>query len=135
MYGHDCSCPGRNLAPDIGRVHLPGVFQRVDEHRRGASLHDGVDRGDIGERRNDHFITGFYAKGFEGEVNGHRAVVHRCRVLCANELAECALEATDELTFRGDPRRVQALIDVLFLFTAERRLINRNHLRDPTNHS
>jgi hypothetical protein len=116
---HDRLRPGSELALDVSRVDLPGGSVGVGEHWCGSGAGDRVRRSDIREDRNDHLVAWPDAEGEHRQVQRHRAVAHGRCVRCTDPLRELPFEAGDEVPLRRDPRRIQALGDVVFLVTRQ----------------
>ena len=126
VHGEDGLGAGRDAGLDVGRVDLPGPEVRIGEDGRGADVADRVDRGDVGQARDDDFVARTDAEGDEGKVDRDGAVADGEGVGRANTLGESTLETVDELAFGRDPGRIKALVDVGLLIAGKIRTIDRD---------
>src|SRR5881394_737618 len=126
MDCHDALGAWCDFTPDIRRIHLPGLRQRIHEYRRGARVCYGVDCGDVGQRGHDHLVAWPDAQCDQHQVQRDCTVAHADGILCAREGGKLVLELCDEAAFAGNPCRVQTFEDVAFLVAGKVRLVKRD---------
>src|SRR6516165_6991948 len=127
MNDHNGLGTACNLTGDQRGVHVPRIVPAVDDNREGARAYDGRGAGDDCKARKNDLVTGPDAQRRERQFNGYASVTHRDTVRAAHQLGEPGFEFLDKRAFRGNPTRINTLVQVFLLVAVEQRPIDWNH--------
>ena len=124
MHGNDGLGPGRDGGLEGSRVKIDRVGLDIRQHRRGTAMDDDVGGRGKRDRRGDDFVTGTHPHGFEGQVQGGGARVHRHAVPDPDIVRELPFKRLG-LGAGRQPAGAHGLEDGCFLFGPKQRLVVR----------
>lgn len=103
-----------------GRVHVPRLVLRVDEHGLRAAVGDGISRRGEGQALAEHRVAGLHPRKDHGQMQRRRTGGQGHRIPLAHVVAHGLFKLVDVLAQRRDPVFAERILNVFQLIALVR---------------